>query len=255
MKRLIYSLLIFSTFLLSCMNDSNPSFVPFQYQDEEQANLIIPLYKEDKALWDKVISIDIDNLVVVVNPNNGVGNTKSKFYEDVILKLALTNKIPVGYISTNYGKRDINDIKREIDRWLQYYPQLEGFFIDEVTGKSADLNYYEEIVGYIKLKGLNLKDGPLTVLNVGSFPDFGYFNIADNIIVYEGDAKNLDIFACDSFPSQSSIIVYNASEGDMIDIINKTHCKYYYITDDKLPDPYDTLPSYLDTELDIIFNF
>ena len=105
----------------------------------------------------------------------------------------------------------------------------------------------------IKLKGFN-KD-LITVLNVGSFPDFGYFNIADNIVVYEGNVSNLDIYVCDAFPNQSSIIVYGADENDMVDIIQNTHCKYVYITDDNLPNPYDTLPGYLDTELDIIINY
>ena len=257
MKIFIYFFLLFIYFfsLNSCREGSigNSTFVPFR--EEEQTNLIIPLYKEDRYLWNKVISLDVDGIVVVINPNNGVGNKKSLFYENVILNLVLTNKLPVGYISTNYGKRDIKDIKREIDRWLTYYPQITGFFIDEVSGKSADLNYYDEIVSYIKLKGLIFNNDFITIFNVGSFPDFGYFNTADNIVVYEGNTDNLDVFACDSFPDKSSIIVYNASKSDMFDIVEKTNCKYIYITDDKPPNPYDSLPSYLDSELDALFTF
>ncbi len=249
---LFFSFFIYFFFITSCREGEigNATFVPFV--DEEQPNILIPLYSEDQSQWDKVISLDVEEAIVIINPNNGVGNQRSSFYENVIFKLVLTNKTPVGYISTNYGKRDLKDIKDEIDRWIQFYPHISGFFIDEVSGKSADLNYYDEIVGYIKLKAFALGD-LITIFNVGSFPDFGYFNTADNIVVYEGDASNLDIFACEAFPNQSSIIVYNATRSDMFGIIEKTSCKYYYITDDKLPNPYDSLTTYLDEEINALF--
>ncbi|RUM59307.1 MAG: hypothetical protein DSY59_04725, partial [Persephonella sp.] len=118
---------------------------------------------------------------------------------------------------------------------------------DEVSGSINDYQYYEEIFFYIKSKG-----DFLTVLNVGSYPNESYFNIADNIVVYEGDVINLKMYVCDSYPSKSSIIVYNGTETDMKNIIKNSNCNYVYITDDNLPNPYDTLPTYIDIEVETI---
>ena len=245
MKKLIF-VFSFLFFIFSCVKDG--TVVVNEYT--ENRNLIIPLYKEDSNLWDKVISLDIDNLIAVVNPDNGVGTAKSSFYEDVINRLILANKKPIGYIYTDYGTRDINEVKDEIDRWISFYPNIEGFFIDEVSGTPDKYDYYEEIYLYIQSKG-----NYFTVFNVGAYPDESYFYIADNIVVYEGDKTGLDYTICNFHPSQSSIIVYNASQTDMEDIIKNTSCKYVYITDDTLPTPYDNLPSYIDLEVEYILNY
>ncbi len=243
MKKFIFFLFLSFIFINSCLEDGSISVEV----GSKQRNLIIPLYKEDTTLWNKLISLNIGGLIAVINPNNGVGATKSLFYEDVINKLIIANKTPIGYITTNYGSRSINDVKNEVDKWLTFYPNIEGFFIDEVSGNINDYQYYEEIFFYIKSKG-----NFFTVLNVGSYPNESYFNIADNIIVYEGDIINLNTYVCDSYPNKSSIIVYNGTETDMKNIIKNSNCNYVYITDDNLPNPYDTLPTYIDTEVETI---
>ncbi len=245
MKRFIFFLFLSISFIFtnSCLENGSITVEV----DSKQRNLIIPLYKEDKTLWDKLISLNIDRLIAVVNPDNGAGTTKSLFYEDIINRLIINNKIPIGYIPTNYGSRNIDDVKNELDRWLAFYPNIEGFFIDEVSGNINDYQYYEEIFFYIKSKG-----DFFTVLNVGSYPNESYFNIADNIVVYEGDVNNLNISVCDSYSNKSSIIVYNGTETDMENIIKNSNCNYVYITDDNLPNPYDTLPTYIDIEVETI---
>ena len=244
MKKVIFFFFFLLTiFFFSCQGGGILIISP-----QDNRNLLVPLYKEDATLWDKLIGLNLDGLIAVVNPDNGVGTTKSTFYEDVINRLIIANKKPIGYVPTNYGSRNIDDVRAEIDRWLSFYPNIEGFFIDEVAGTPDKYTYYQSIYQYIKYKDNNL----FVVFNVGAYPDESYFYIADNIVVYEGNITGLDKTLCDTHPDISSIIVYNATETQMEDIIQNTSCQYVYITDDTEPNPYDTLPSYIDNEAYLI---
>ncbi len=242
----LFPFLLFPFIILNSCLENGSTTAEF---NSNQRNLIIPLYREDKILWDKLISLNIDGLIAIINPDSGVGITKSLFYENVINNLIIFNKTPIGYISTNYGGRNIYAIKNEVDRWLVFYPNIKGFLIDEVSGSINDYQYYREIFSYIKSKG-----DFFIVLNVGAYPNETYFNIADNIVIYEGDVINLKKHICDRYPAKSSIIVYSGTEMDMKNIIKGSSCNYIYITDDNLPNPYDTLPSYIDIEVGIIKN-
>jgi len=215
---------------------------------KEHRNMLLPLYLEDEDTWNEVINLDMPDLIAVVNPDNGAGYQVSPVYEKVIPDLVASGKLPVGYIPTNYGNRDINDVKDEIDRWLELYPDIKGFFLDEVSDKSSEFPYYEEITNYIKSLG-----DFYIVLNVGTYPAEEYFSIADNIVVYE-DLYPFDYTVCDNHPDQSSIIVYGVNESLMYEIIKNTKCKYVFITDDNLPNPYDSLPTYLNTEIELLKN-
>ena len=106
---------------------------------------------------------------------------------------------------------------------------------------------YKDIYNYIKSKGKYF-----VVLNPGTMPNTAYFSIADNIVVYEGDVKNLPSEACKSYAYKSSIIVYGADEAKMREIVSIKHCRYMYITDDNDTNPYDSLPSYFDEEIDVL---
>jgi hypothetical protein len=37
----------------------------------------------------------------------------------------------VGYVYTSYGQRPLQQVKSEIDRWIDFYPGLQGIFLDE----------------------------------------------------------------------------------------------------------------------------
>jgi len=208
--------------------------------------LIIPLYSYDSDLWDKVINLDAYNVVAIVNPNSGVGDTVDPFYQDVIDRLVENQKTPIGYVYTTYGDRDIEEVKAEIDKWLEYYPNIKGFFLDEASSDIEDLAYYEEVYNYIKSKG-----NYLVVLNAGTYPDESYFNVADNIVIYENNPEYFDPSLCDLHPEKSSFIIYDADVNTMTELMQNSSCTFKYLTDDVLPNPYDSLPTYIDEEAEL----
>ena len=228
-------LLLFSLFFIGC----NVSV------SEKNKKIIIPQYFYDYDLWQKVVDADIKGYVII-NPSNGPGDNTDSAYSNEIQDLIDGGKTPIGYIYTKWGDRDIEEVKDDVDKWLELYPQIKGFFIDEASTLSDRFKYYKELKNYIDSKG-NYK----FVLNPGTFPNGVYFSIADTVVVYEGNATALDDNVCKSYSSQSAVIVYGADENQMRNIVNRP-CRYFYVTDDNDTNPYDSLPSYFDEEIKLL---
>ncbi len=203
--------------------------------------LAIPAYFYNPTLWERLKSIK-GEMVVVVNPDNGAGEKSEKHYLEIISSLNSGGKKPIGYISTDYAQRDLEEIKSEIERWLRLYPDIKGFFFDEVS--IENFKFYEEIAKFVKSKG-----SLFIMLNSGTLPPKDYFKIADNIVVYEGSMER--------FPEsreicqearKSTIIVYGAESKQMRDLLLKK-CKFYFVSDVEGGRAYLTLPSYFEDEL------
>ena len=201
--------------------------------------LILPLYFYNLKKWKTVENISNDE-IVIINPSNGPGYKIDKNYKNLIKNLS--NKVPIGYIPSNYSKRDFNEIKKEIDEWISLYSDIKGFFIDEV-GKN-NYGYYKKIYEYIKSKGHYF-----VVLNPGTKVNYNYFNIADIVVVYEGRNSNFSYY-CNDLPQKSAIILYNTNENVMKKIIN-SKCRYIFITNEKFNN-YSKLPVYFNEELNLL---
>lgn len=208
-----------------------------------ERGIILPVYFYNLSDWQKLVKLKI-NMIAIINPLNGPGNRVDKNYKKFIFELVKNNKIPIGYVYTKWGNRNFKEVKKDIDTWLKFYPNIKGFFIDEAASDVKKLKYYQNLKRYINSKG-----DYLVVLNPGVVPHKAYFNIADNIVVYENDVSKLNDEICFN---KSSLIVYGANENQMKVILKKYKCKYMYITDDTLPNPYDSLPAYFSKEIELI---
>jgi hypothetical protein len=209
--------------------------------------LIVPLYFVNSTQWEQVANAEVGEYVIL-NPYNGPGDEQNPLYTNYIGELIDKGKIPIGYIYTKWGSRPLEEVEADIDKWLDFYPDIKGFFIDETATGSDKLDYYKTLVDYIKSKG-----DYYIVLNPGTQPlDNGYFDIADTVVVYEGTYDNKPQGVCQVNPSKSAVIVYNATEEEMKTVLTTEDCKYYYVTDRTLPNPFDSLPSYFDQEVELL---
>lgn len=240
--RFLFSLLLAFLFL-SCNNttSSHPSL-------NNSKALLIPAYFYDIAKWQEVANLDT-NAVVIINPNSGPGESADSNYVKFINDLIANQKKPIGYIYTKWGARDISEVEADIESWLELYPNIKGFFIDEAATSKEEFEYYQELSNYIRAKG-----DFLIALNPGTTSDAIYYTISDIIVVFESPIKELNSTQdyCKNFSSKSALIVYEANQSQMQDIIASNSCKYFYITDDSLPNPYDSLPSFLDEEVELL---
>lgn len=119
----------------------------------------------------------------------------------------------LGFTSTRYGTRPIEEVKREIDAYYTHYP-VTGIFLDELPSEadmldvdgngnlihapiwSARMAYYSELYQYIQSRGApgNTRvvgnPGTRTVESFLTGAD-GYGRGADSLIVYENSAELL----------------------------------------------------------------
>jgi hypothetical protein len=99
--------------------------------------------------------------------------------------------------------------------------------------------------------------GSLTMINPGVVPDQSYINAADIISIFEGDYTTYETATFPAWiknyaPSHFFNVVFNVpNSASMTQVLTKAeqdNAGYVYATNDVLPNPYDTVPSYLAAE-------
>lgn len=221
-----------STFGIPCMALSKPF-----------KGTVFPVYFYDPGTWSSLASLKTrGKFYVVVNPASGPGEFVDENYTRFIMELRRHHKIPVGYIHTEWGKRDIDEVKGDVDRWLELYPKIRGFFIDEVATSRQELPYYSELISYIKSKNPGFK----VVLNPGAKPDRAYFKLANLVIVYEDSFDSLSEMIKAGPRGKSGCIVYGVSRDEVNEVVRRAKkvCKYLFVTDGSGANPYDHIPDY-----------
>ena len=226
------------------------SLFSFSASFSADKGVIIPAYFYDSSIWDRLIDAKSDDVdfVVIVNPNSGPGDFVDPHYTEIIDRLNANRIKGVGYVHTSWGNRPLSDVKDEIDRWIDFYPGIKGFFLDEASADASDVDYYAQIYTYIKSKG-----NYYVVLNPGTKPSIDYYSVSDLIVVYESPYGGYQQCNPD-IPEKSGCIFYSASETEMEDIVKNVKSKYVYITDDGGSNPYDTLPTYFEREVKLLAN-
>jgi hypothetical protein len=90
------------------------------------------------------------------------------------------------------------------------------------------------------------------VLNPGTVPAPGYFDLADIVVTFEGPYSAYST-ALANMPdwlrrlpaSRSAHLIYGASGEQALHAIGQDSAGYVYATTGSLPDPWSTLPTYL----------
>jgi len=212
--------------------------------------LMIPLYIYPGKAWNTLISAKnaYPNVpvIAIINPNSGPGTSQDSTYVTKIAQLIAANITVIGYDHTTYGARSLSDVKNDIDLYQSFYPNIQGIFFDEMEATAGEESYYSELTAYARSKNFNL-----TVGNPGTNIDASYLGTENILVVYESNGyANLAQSSTwpTSDPSQLAIMSIKVAS------LNQTWvsqaCQkvgWVYITDDKLPNPYDKLPTYLTT--------
>lgn len=159
----------------------------------------------------------------------------------------------VMYIPTNYGQRNINEVKAEVDNFLEWYPSIEGFFFDEMSSQCADAPYYHDLYAY---RGTS-PDYKLTIANPGTNVPACYANSADILVTFEGNPESYASWSPERWTgvygsSRFAHLIHTAPEAELTGLVKvwKSHpVQYIYITDDTLSNPWDTIATYWEAEV------
>lgn len=242
----------------------------FHLRAQERTGLLIPLYLypaniHTNATYNRLIDLkrrhETVPIWVILNPASGPGMQVDANYTKAIDRFIGSGCIVLGYVSTNYGKRPENEVRKDIDRWHTMYPRAQGIFFDEMIYEDTDagpkyqasLNRYAAESGYWP-----------TVANPGADTPGRYFaaEAADVIVIHEGDSwpeeKRLagDYFGgySDYPPSMRAVLLHSQSTLDLKNIrMARKYVRWIYVTEDlyrpndpKADNPWDTLSKHLD---------
>ncbi len=216
---------------------------------EAQTGIIVPLYQYPGADWDRLIAIKLNNtsvpIVAIVNPDSGVGASKNPDYVGAILELKEAGIVVLGYVWTEYGARSSSEVRAEITKYKRWY-SVDGIFFDAMSNLRGKLKYYNNLDNYVKGKGLTM-----TVGNPGTDTRRIYVGSVDNIVIRENSGlptlSFLGGWHSDFDKSNFSFVSYDIESLDGSFVASASqHVGYMYITDDGLPNPYDSLPPYLE---------
>jgi Spherulation-specific family 4 len=211
----------------------------------------------------------------IMNPASGPGTASNPDYVVAVCELQKAGGKVIGYVPTGYGFRCADDILCDVSAYLSWYG-VNGIFLDEMGNQPGGLDY---VSLYASIKHLGAAAGiDLHVVgNPGEpFADAeAFIPAADVLVIFEGPYTNSDptMASFQSYPNKGPYTVLspwwlNYDSSQIANIVYDTstpfkmlvsaikaigyNAGYIYITDDQLPNPYDTLPSYWSEEVCLI---
>jgi hypothetical protein len=216
-------------------------------------NIMIPAYVPPDAVVNLVRQSSAARLIII-NPANGPGAGAHSPYRDAVRAAQAAGVLVLGYVPTGYGERDPSQVRADIDRYQAWY-EVDGIFLDEASSSEGQLGYYRALSRNVRASGMRL-----VVLNPGVVPARGYFDIADIVVTFEGRPGSYGE-ALERMPAwlqqipreRIAHLVYDSSRQEAIEAVEAVdHVGYIYVTSGSLPNPWRTLPTYLQEEEDLI---
>jgi len=209
---------------------------------------IVPLYSyPTESPWSAIVSAKLAHpsvtVVAIANVDNGPGTAVDSAFTSGIRTLTTADIGVIGYVYTSYGARATATVKADVDAWRKYYPSISGIFFDEESNVDGADAYYRDLGTYVKSNGMTL-----TVGNPGTDTGSAYINALDVTFIYESAGlPSTTMLAnwCSSYPLKRVGVIPYAANFDLAWVQQaRSAVGYIYVTNDDLPNPWDTLPSY-----------
>lgn len=240
----------------------------FAAQSIQPTGLLVPLYIypaniHTNAAYNRLIDLKLSHPRVpvwaIMNPASGPGKAVDANYTKAIDRLRGAGIITIGYVSTEYGKREAKAVTGDLDIWQKLYPKIQGAFFDEMN--------YEDTPAAVerqqKYRRAATERGMWpTVANPGTATPERFFagDAADVIVVHEGldypteAALKGDYFGgyADYPPWTRCVLMHTRPKFEPAEFARiKKYSRWVYVTEDvfrdvKTDNPWDSLPTYLD---------
>jgi serine/threonine protein kinase len=222
--------------------------------------ILVPayFYPGGKGLrqWDRLIdSAGAVGLVAVVNPQSGPGEEFNPSYAEVIDRAKAAGITMIGYVSTGHTKRPLLAVKADVDRWVRFYPRIDGIFFDEQASEANRVTYYASLYDHMR----QVLPMGLVVTNPGTVCAEEYLSrpATDVGCLAEASRSLVDYRVpvwADRYPANRfcALIEGVVSRDKMREYIGEMPGKrfgYCYITDATGPNPWGGLPSYWEAEV------
>lgn len=217
-----------------------------------KTGLIVPLYSYPGSYWDILVKEKTSHpsvpIVAIINPDSGPG-TKDTNYLYGVQKLQSSGIKVIGYIYTaNIGYGTITSY---IDDYKNWY-HVDGIFFDQMSNVKGNETFYASLTNYSKSVGLNY-----TVGNPGVDTLPSYVGTVNNLVIYDNPSlppvSSFEGWHKNFTKSNFSFIAYDVNATDATYVKNMTNLvQYMYISNSTLPNPFNSLPGYLDSVMQIL---
>jgi Spherulation-specific family 4 len=192
-------------------------------------------------------------VIPIVNNQNGPGPGLDPNWTKGINVLVAGGCKVAGYVYTQYGKRSLTKVERDIANWRAWYPQITALFLDQMSNTAGKESYYSTLTSYAKSRGFDFVIG-----NPGTATIPSYVGTVDTIVVYENTSVPTSFsswqasYSKSNFATLSYSVPYSSFPSSQV-TANKSSVAFQYVTDDG-PDgnPWDELSTYLDTLLSLL---
>jgi hypothetical protein len=196
-------------------------------------------------------------ITAILNPASGPGSSADDNFSSAVDSLRAAGGRVVGYVHTSYGLRRLDEVTAEVDRYASWYA-LDGIFVDEMSnsGAAGVLNYYGELYSYIK----DIDAAWEVIGNPGTNTHQSHIlrPTADRFVVTENAGADYASYIpspwnFDYEASHFAHLIHTepsaATMADYVSLARSRNAGLVYITDDALPNPWNTLPGYWDEEV------
>ncbi|KAJ9112226.1 hypothetical protein QFC22_006310 [Naganishia vaughanmartiniae] len=216
-----------------------------------------PGYVSDETpdLSEKCIDFDQHphvQFVVIVNPNSGPGvhpEPDTRYAHEIPRLNARANVQTVGYVSTNYCKRDVGDVVKDIRVYSGWSSMkgmkgvsVQGIFFDETPNHwSAEAAEYLDMITAEVKKDTGIKGDRMVIHNPGTTPDASIANQKPDITAvfedaysrYRSQSKEDRISAGLYDRAASLFIVHSTPLGEIKRLVNELRSRvgYLFVTD------------------------
>ncbi len=221
---------------------------------DKKIGIMIPFYIYPSVRWERLGEIKKSHpsvpVIAVVNPGNGPGKVKDQNYQSGIDFLHSAGVRIVGYVRTSYGLRFKETVLSDMTNYSDWY-HVDGIMFDEMSNKTG----YESYYSFLDTKARRLGFG-ITVGNPGTCVPSSYLDTMDVLCIYErhGLPSISDLSCCNSGNRKSNfaVISYRVASFESFFLSGaRDYVSWVYITDADLPNPYDQLPTYFDSEIEM----
>lgn len=198
-------------------------------------------------------------IVAVVNPASGPGDAPIREYADIIRGgTARTGLTMVGYVNTAFATRPRPEIEADIDRWVRFYPEIQGIFLDAQSIEAEDVGLYADLCDYARRS----IDDALVVTNPGTLCVEDYFEegATDLAVLFENsrgfDGFDLPLWRLRYRPGRFAALPHGVQTAEaMEDAVRQAGEKgigYIFVTDGVMPNPWKNLPPYWAELVDVV---
>ena len=211
------------------------------------SRIILPLYiYPSPRAWDFIVHSAQEfpsvGISAVVNPSNGSGEKSDQNYVLAIDQLEVEENISLfGYVDTNYAKKALSEVRRDIETWHDIYPKVKGIFFDQVASSHQE-TYYSLIDSSAKSLGYGF-----TIANPGIEIEPSMIGIMNSFVIWENSSlpKIDKLFGKFKQYNKSNfgVIVHSQSKYPTHYVKELArYAEFIYITSGTEPNPYSSVP-------------